>query len=172
MILSESFPLEFRYGNAGYELYHEIHNNLANKLIHGLGMPFVVYGFYKMMGAIFANNQKKASMIQLVIFELFFLYYLTFDPIGSLLCFGIYGYTLERVNADTKYSYSTFTGRFKHFMKGFVILIASLLIQEFVGHSYFEGVNSNLWEIPNSIAIAPLFGVNSLVFRDYWPIFN
>src|SRR6056297_3320479 len=121
MILSEDFPLEFRYGNAGYELYHEIHNSLANQLIHGLGMPFVVYGFYKMMGAIFANNKKTANVVQFIIFTAFFLYYLTFDPIGALICIGIYGYTLERVLEDTRYSYSTMTGRFKHFMLGLVV---------------------------------------------------
>ena len=169
MILSESFPLEFRYGNAGYELYHEIHNSLINQIIHGLGMPFVVYGMFKMMGAIFANNKKTAGYIQLGMFIAFTIYYMTFDPIGAIISIGLYGYVLEKVMGDTEYSYVTTSGRFKHFTKGFVYMTGSLLIQEFIGHTYFEGTNSNLWELPNSIAISPIFGANSLVFRDYWP---
>lgn len=169
MILSKYFPVEFRYGNSGYELYHQIHNSLANQIIHAIGMTFVVFGVFKMLGAIFASNKKTANIIQLIVYLVYLAYYLTFDPIGTLICGILYGFVLEKVIADTKYSYSSFSGRFKHFVRGFVILVASLLIQEFVGHSYFEGINSNLWEIPNSIAIAPLFGANSLVFRDYWP---
>ena len=169
MILSESFPIEFRYGNAGYELYHQIHNSLANQIVHAIGMPFVVYGVLKMLGAVFANNKKTANIIQFSVYLIFLTYYVTFDPIGALVCGVLYGFMLEKIVADTKYSYSTFSGRFKHFTRGFVYFVAALLIQEFVGHSYFEENSSNLWEIPNSITIAPLFGANSLVFRDHWP---
>jgi len=166
MILSENFPLEFRYGQEGYDLYAQIHTTLGNQLVHGVGMIFVVYGVFQMMNS-FVRTKQSAADLMLSVYLGYLFYYSWFDPLGAFLSGLVYNLPLKKALYESSSTYSSEFRR-RNFQKGLIYLIGSILVQEIIGHTLFEQTNSNLWELPNSLIIAPLFGANSLFLRSYW----
>lgn len=149
---------QFCLGQCGYDLYAEIHQNYVNQLIHGLFMPFVVYGTLLGVPALLGFSGNKALEMAGYIYTSYLMYYLTFDPLGMFLSALMYTPCLYFVNKE---SYTP-QDRWRIFSRGVGWLLAAVGIQEIIGHTLFEEVNSDLWQLPNSILIAPIFGARCL----------
>ena len=155
-------------GTDALTLYAEIHQSTVNQIIHGLGMPFVgyaIFGGVPLLLAKFRDFRDRSLFIHLCQFAIYFfyvIYYSTFDRTGSLTTAMIYAIPLVCAMEDfvgKKYGRGLF-----HYIK---VLAASIFIQEGVGHLLFEHKSSDLWQLPNSIAIAPLFGVRCILHNFF-----
>lgn len=177
----------FCYGVEGLKLYAEIHQNTANQLIHGLFMPLVGYAFmggFPILISLLRREQlvsRDRLLLRMVfIFCLYALYYATFDMPGTLATVAIYYWVLPFITY--KYSsvmkigldsvriveYQHFPNLFTHFVGALCIAI---FIQEGIGHRFGEEIHSDLWQLPNSISIAPLFGTRALMHNFFgWPL--
>lgn len=152
----------FRWGKEGYDLYHELHLNYGNQMIHGLFMPFVVYGIFVGLPAFFVKTDAGATRFRVAIWATYLAYYSSFDVVGATLCGQFYLPALWYLSVYQPYYYHHNSGRIQAIMWGLIFLFGAVGIQEFFGHTFYEERNSNLWELPNSIAIAPLFGIRCL----------
>lgn len=145
----------------GYDLYKELHQDPINQYIHGIGMPFVGLGLFIWLPALLKYYKSSAEFLNMAIVLSYYLYYLTWDPPGAVLCYTLY----FCIQSALPYRYFTKRNRYKLLTIGFSIMSISLIAQEIIGHSLFEQKNSNLCHVPNSIMIAPLFGVRALMQR-------
>jgi len=157
----------FRPGLAGLQLYSQIHHNTVNQVIHGLGMPFVGYAVFGLANLLSSNNRAG-----LIIYLSYFLYYLQFDLIGSFyalliylipLAISFYDYQIIQFYYPNtiKPSYQLIKSEYLAFYAK--IFALSILIQEGIGHFCYERFNSDLYQLPNSISQAPLFGTRALM---------
>ncbi len=145
------------FGQDSYNLYAEIHQNDYNQLIHGLFMPGVAYGIFLGLPAIFNQKGMVAHKLQYAIYLAYALYYVTFDHMGALFSVLLY-YPFMWLASN---EYKTMYDRKKLIIKAIFVMFVSLVIQEGIGHTFFEDTNSHLEDLPNSILIAPLFGARS-----------
>lgn len=172
MILAAHYLCPYRilcHGTDALVLYSEMHQSTMNQIIHGLGMPFVAYGVFGGFPILMTfllrhpDYQIKYAWdaIRWTIYFGYVLYYMTFDMIGAFFCAILFFFPLakakdmQRSLSVTEYKYA-----FWHFLS---VLVASILVQEGIGHTFFEGANSDLWQLPNSINISPLFGTRALM---------
>lgn len=149
-------------GIEGYHLYAELHQNYYNKLIHGCFMPGVVYGTLCGLPALLNLRSIDAHKFQLLLYVIYALYYMSFDLVGMLLT-GLYYSPWLFLSLRQKYKIHN---RWPLVYQGLIIVIYALLIQELIGHTLFEKVNSDPTQVLNSILIAPLFGSNSIFHRE------
>ena len=146
-------------GSCGYNLYAELHQNYWNRLIHGLFMPFVVYGVFNGTPAVLSQtNYMNTVMTKMWIYIGFLSYYLLFDPVGSVMSAIVY-YPVLHFSLQKHY---TAENKWKDIRESILWISFAILVQELFGHTLFESVNSDLYQVFNSILIAPLFGARSL----------
>lgn len=155
----------FYFGTEGYNIYKEMHHNNINRVIHGIFMPLLVYGLFLGLIPQLTSSKANARKIVNIITSLYILHYLTFDPLGALLVIANYSPVLICVF----YTWGSINMKFDrmeympYFITGFSCVMFSLIIQEGIGHTIFEQKNSNLFVLPTSILMAPLFGVRGLL---------
>lgn len=146
-------------GSCGYDLYAELHQNYWNRLIHGIFMPFLVYGVFNGIPAVLSQtNYMNTVMTKIYIYVGYLSYYLFFDPIGSVMTCITY---FPALYFSMKKEYSV-EKRWTDIGEAIMLISFSVFIQEIVGHTIFENKNSDLVQVINSILIAPLFGARSL----------
>jgi uncharacterized membrane protein YGL010W len=150
---------KFCWGQCGYDLYAEIHNDPTNRLVHGIFMPFLVYGFLYGLPALLRLGTRSAHALQVVIFYTYNIYYYTFDSIGASLTTVIY---FLPTYAALRHNYRPTMWR-QDLLYGAMWLFGAVGIQELFGHTLFEQINSDLLQLPNSIVNAPLFGARALI---------
>jgi len=168
----------FRSGRAGLELYTEIHQNNTNQIIHGLGMPFVGYAIFGL-----ANFFCASPLASLLIYFSYFIYYLTFDVPGAMFSLVIYYPVLMQsisdwLDLDFYYgqdyvpttellpasNYLIYAEQRRKYCVFYIQLFClSVFIQEGLGHFFYEVINSDLYQLPNSMSQAPLFGTRALM---------
>ncbi len=150
--------VKFCLGQCGYDLYAEIHRNYVNQQIHGVFMPMVVYGTLIALPALCNRFSYEAIFMQLCLFSMYLIYYLTFDVMGALMSISVY----------TPFVYwamiypHRYDRRWYNVSVGMGYMVVALVIQEIFGHTLFEGANSDLSQVPNNILIAPIFGARSI----------
>ena len=152
---------QFCFGQCGYDLYAEIHQTYGNQLMHGLFMPFVVYGTFIGIPALFNIYPMSSNIMQIGIYMSYMLYYLTFDPVGAVFSLILY---YPALIASLRYDYTP-QMRWLNVAKGLAWILGAVAIQEGIGHTLFEHTNSDIWQLPNSILIAPIFGARCFFHR-------
>lgn len=152
------FPV-FKFGAAGYELYKTIHMNPMNQMVHGIGMPFVALATFIGIPALFGFYRHDALVVSSNIYSIYLLYYLLFDVSGAVVSGVIYFVPL--IIAGLYVNHSPYF-RWRNVFMSLCILVVALGVQEYVGHTLYEQKNSIIEHIPNSIAIAPLFGARCI----------
>ena len=145
----------FRFGECGYWLYYELHTDLTNAFIHAVGMHAVVFGALLATSALFGNLR---THIPTIIFAAFIFYYYSFTPDASFTMF----YFMPAALASVKKLQSTETS-YNLFINGAIWMFSAIILQELLGHCLFEHALSELGQIPNSIAVAPLFAARSSI---------
>ena len=157
----------FCLGRDSLMLYAQIHQNRFNQLIHAIGMPFVgyaVFGGLPLLAQKFNPNLIVNNM-RIAIYLLYVLYYWSFDLAGAMTTAIVYGYVLNKVLDDDELISDQTTNIFLAYY--LFIFCFSLILQEFIGHSFFEEQNSFVCQIPNSIMIAPLFGIRAILHNFF-----
>ena len=170
-------PVGLFLGPDGYQIYKDMHQDPVNRFIHGVGMPFVVVGVWLMTAILpFVRSRKDLWLANLVLTTSYGIYYAAAKvaPVAWIFSCDIF-YTIllsllhiyyvagnmrwenewkAKINADAKARY---------FMNGLYMFCISLFVlQEGIGHTFFEKQNSNIWVLPTSIVISPLFGFRAL----------
>ena len=162
---------KFCFGQCGYDLYAEIHQNYYNQLIHGLFMPMLAFGVFMGLPALFNQSsrafqrqtcavaQSQTVLAQAYLYIAYLMYYLSFDPLGAVMTAIIYAFPLYLATTKIYYPWQ----RWRDVGIGLMWVFLAVIIQEVFGHTLFEQINSDLWQVPNSILIAPLFGARCLL---------
>ena len=149
------------FGQSGYDLYKELHQNPYNQFIHGIGMPFTILGVFIWLPALLGFFKDSARIFNYCLTLVFCAYYVSWDPVGGLLCLLFYRFYI----ADCiRYTQMTKRNRRQSIAIGFVGMLFFIGLQEGIGHTFFEEKNSDLCQLPNSIIIAPIFGMRALFF--------
>lgn len=156
---SFSSQLIYRTGWDGFNLYYEIHTNWYNQLIHGFTMMVVAGCTFTGLPALFGLSTYPARMMQIGIFASYLMYFASFDWIGAVWAFCIYFPILAFTQCKTYNREQRVNNVFYNLIVG----LSTVGLTELIAHTFIEEKNSNLWELPNSIAISPLFGVRSLM---------
>lgn len=151
--------MNFCLGPCGYDLYAEIHKNYYNQLIHGMFMPFVVYGVFYSLPAVFGKTDKQTAVnMQRLLYWTYVTYYSMFDEWGAVMTAIVYSGSLYFANQHRYHS----ENRMHDIYVGIGWVLLAVGIQEGFGHTLFEHINSDLGKFPNSVVNAPLFGARSL----------
>ena len=149
---------KFCLGQCGYDLYAEIHQSYLNQLIHGLFMPVLIYGVYVSLPALLGRTGNNAWYASMYLYWAYFAYYMGFDPVGAVLSAILYAPGLYLSSKRFYYPEQ----RWRNFAIGLVWIFSAVGVQELVGHTLCEEVNSDLLQLHNSITIAPIFGARCL----------
>ena len=149
-ILCQTLPIYFNPTLEGYKVYRTFHSNCYNGLLHTIFMPIATLAFFLFIHGL--TGKKNYTMyIKNIILNLFFVGYLAMDPIIGIVTIAFYYLFLTR---SLNYFIDNYpNARFKTY--GTLVLTISVIIMEFIGHGYFEGHHSHLWELPNSIFHTP-----------------
>lgn len=145
---------------AGINYYAEAHLTNWNSWMHTIGMPFTFYGIscwvpalLSMMRLLSKHNQSK---MQLSVWYVYIIHYMTIDFKRALLCIMFYMYPSYRVYKKTTNKKPTISN-FKLFLHGFVISFLSLLFQETVGHYMGGDIPSRPEGVLNAILYAVFY---------------
>lgn len=145
------------FGEEGYNVYKDMHHSSINISLHGLFMPFVVYGILWGLPVIWSSNGRQAHNYAVVVYLMYAVYYLSFDFWGGLLTAGFYA---PAVIWFPNWKDTHQGGSIARICS--IAFVMALAIQEFIGHWIFENTTSDFSIVPTSITIAPLFGVRAL----------
>lgn len=170
---SNFIPKGLFLGQTAYDIYLDMHHSVANRYIHGLGMPFVVIAVFMAM-CLFCTNAHQLVNLNLFLMAIYFVHYLTFDYVGAVLTLMFYFpivFILHKLFiprlTGIQFGNEPFSSKQKKRMVTVAILMFSIslfVFQEGIGHTFFEQQNSNVWVFPTSVVISPLFGFRSLFF--------
>ena len=117
-------------GHAGLDYYAEVHQSKWNSFIHTLGMPFTVYGISCWFPTLFCLNNEKMNKMQLYVWYMLSVHYLSIDFMRGMLCIMFYIYPAYKSYLKTKNSKSTL----KLAGHGLAVSTGALLVQEVIGH--------------------------------------
>lgn len=148
----------------GLDVYSEIHKNDANILVHVIFMPLVAYSILRGIPSLLNLNKKYMIHMVNLIHLAYVLYYFTFDQFNAISMAILYSPVLMLAKRD-------YQRGLKNFMKCFMILATTLVIQEVLGHSIYEKTNSRPGKyIINAIMYAPIFSAyhTTKYFIQHW----
>lgn len=173
------------FGTDALKLYSEIHQSPVNQIIHGLGMPFVGYAVFMWVPLILYRlynymvqdlsttipiwvlNIRTIPVllfnIRFALYILYVTYYFCFDPVGAIVTQLIYLVPFYLATKRIHHDANVHEHSSSLIVQNIGIMALSIFVQEGIGHAFFEHVNSDLWQLPNSISIAPLFGTRALL---------
>jgi len=149
--------LGFYFGEEGYNVYKDMHHSSFNTFLHGLFMPFVVYGVLFGLPVLWSRTASQAHNWAVVIYVIYTLYYFFFDFWGGLLTAVFYLPAVMTFPDWRNTAQRNFVVKLC-----FVSFVMALAIQEVIGHWMFEQKSSDVSVVLTSISIAPLFGVRGL----------
>ena len=149
-------------GKKGIKYYAEAHLSKWNSWMHTIGMPFTFYGISCWVPALLSIirilSKYDQSNMQLSVWYVYIIHYMTIDVKRALLCIIFYVYPAYRAYKKTtnETSKSTFSN-FKLFLHGFIISFLSLLFQETVGHYIGGDIPSRPEGVLNAILYSVIF---------------
>jgi len=146
----------------GYNTFRVFHSECINGLIHTVGMPIATIGLFLFVFGLLNRNFSWTRVIQHTMLGLFTILWSQYDLVGSILTYLLYYLVFKLVLEKIMLYYQHRKSNFWFLTVGTLLLAGAVLFQEFIGHSLFEGHNSHLREVFNSIFHAPLYGVNCL----------
>lgn len=155
--------MEIWHGQEGVDVYKEIHQNYYNELTHIIFLPGVFYGIFRGVPALLSlvniNYPVTTVLSIMCIYSSYYAYTIDiFSGATAFLTISPYAFVaLEHYNKMDN-----------HMTQSLTIAGGSLFIQEVLGHSLFESVNSRLTAdyIFNAIMFSPLYyalGVNKII---------
>ena len=146
--------------NSGLDYYGEIHNNSLNILIHGIFIPFTIYGILLSVPVLFKLNNENALLLRYDFYAFYIGLYLQLDIFYTLIFAIIYYFPLKYANIHYNNDYITL-------IKGISISFISLFIQEFVGHYIGGDKPSRIDGVLNAVFYAKYFGIKETILLGY-----
>lgn len=143
----------------GIDYYAEAHLSRWNSWIHTFGMPFTLYGISCWVPALLMLSKANRSKMQLGVWYVYILHYMTIDFKRALLCIAWFLYPAYRAYTKTRDSKSNF----KLFLHGFLVSFASLAFQEFVGHYIGGDIPSRPEGVLNAILYSVIYSTYHIV---------
>ena len=156
-------------GINGVNYYAEAHLSIWNSWIHTFCMPFTVYGMLYWIVSLFTLNN---NIRKYFIWFLYFLYgghYLRISFYGALFYYLMYYnvviYSIKNIYNDHllyihKYNYNNLYIKLLLIIKGLKISFISLLIQEIIGHTIGNDIQSRPEGVINAILYAMYYSSN------------
>ena len=141
------------------EYYGEVHMSRWNSIMHTMGMPFTSYGFVLAIPSLFNLENEQGVYVQKCVFILYFIHYLTFDPLMAMLYFFFYSFPLY----FAMMTYTRYPNKKELLTYGLKTSFYALFFQEVIGHTIGGDDQSRLEAIPNAIAYAMHYSVSHLV---------
>lgn len=159
----------FLPNQAGYDIFTSyIHQNPATGIIHGLGLPIAAAGvmiiIYSILAMVFHRVTAERWSRYVIAFILggYATGYVTMDfkvGVGVIVFYGwVMGRTITYLNR-IKYPYD----RKKYLLVGVLMLGIPVIMMEFFGHWYLEGLGSDVSQLFNSIYHTPLYGTRAVL---------
>jgi len=137
-------------GEKGFQVYSEVHQTLGNAVIHTLFLPIITFSVLKWVYVLsFHRNLAR------VIVSLMFLFYANFY--AKMGPFPMATWTFLTlpiiILADSP------DCRINTNFRCFLCFLIPLLVQEIIGHTFFEGINSRLTlsYVTNAVLYTPMF---------------
>jgi len=150
-------------GEEGIDYYAEAHLSNWNSWMHTIGMPFTYYGISCWVAAlcnmIHIISKKRRNKLQVTIWYIYALHYMTIDLKRGLYCIAFYVYPTYKAYTKT----SSTDSNFKLFVHGFLITVASLVFQEMVGHYMGGDIPSRSDGVLNAILYAPIYSTYHII---------
>ena len=150
-------------GEEGINYYAEAHLSTWNSWMHTIGMPFTFYGISCWVPALFNTFQliskNGRNNMQLYIWYVYMLHYMTIDFKRGLVCLAFYLYPAYKAYMKTH----TTTSNFKLFLHGFIISALSLVFQEIVGHYIGGDIPSRPEGVMNAILYSVIYSTYHIV---------
>jgi uncharacterized membrane protein YGL010W len=153
--------LVFEHGENGIAQYEKLHRNKNNQIIHMIGMPFVVYSMFILIPSLFDLYYLPGSLTAVMIFGIYVVYYASFNTANAICNFYFYLPSLLFAISSLYNPYPYFS------LYALALFTVLMVIQELIGHTFFEHANSNLYELPNSIVFAPAFATKVYISMMY-----
>lgn len=143
--------MEVWHGPEGLEIYEQIHQNYWNQMIHFAFLPGVFYGTFRGIAAL--SDVRHPSSVIVGLSGLYGFYYACFCGIVPGMLSILY------TSPFALLAYLHILDRRNHVVESLSVLTASLLIQEVVGHTLLEEINSRLTfsYVLNAVMYSPLF---------------
>ncbi len=139
-------------GEEGLQVYSEVHQTLGNIIIHALFLPVITYSVLRWVYVLFDKFLPHKIVSRLVVLAILIFYGNFYSRMGFFDTTLWFSLTLPIVLlADCNQVNSKFQA-------GIYFLIP-LLVQEIIGHTMFEGVNSRLTlsHVTNAVLYSPMF---------------
>ena len=150
-------------GEEGINYYAEAHLSTWNSWMHTIGMPFTFYGISCWVPALFNTIQliskNGRNNMQLYIWYVCMLHYMTIDFKRGLVCLAFYLYPAYKAYMKTHAT----TSNFKLFLHGFIISASSLVFQEIVGHYIGGDIPSRPEGVMNAILYSVIYSTYHIV---------
>jgi hypothetical protein len=156
-------------GNQGLEIYEEIHVNLYNRLLHIAFLPFVFYAVFRGIPPLLTSEYKAYCYYILTIFQLcFYLFYYLYDCDNSISTV----YAMLPMTILAIYQLRGNQSRKQHILASTILFIGSLVIQEVIGHSLWEQINSRITAsyVTNAVLYSPMFYAQNQHYFNTYPI--
>lgn len=139
------------YSMEGLDVYEQVHQSELNRIIHLAFLPFLFYGVFR-------------SVPHPIV------------PYILVAWSGYYGWVINPTEGLITYSVVSPWAilallKKPNYKQGLGLIITSLVLQEVIGHSLFEEVNSriSITYILNAVMYSPLF--YSVYIQQYFPLF-
>ena len=139
------------YSMEGLDVYEQVHQSEINRIIHLAFLPFLFYGVFR-------------SVPHPVV------------PYILVAWSGYYGWAINPIEGLITYSVVSPWAilallKQPNYKQGFSLIVGSLVLQEVIGHSLFEQINSRITitYILNAVMYSPLF--YSIYIQQYLLLF-
>ena len=145
------------YGPQALDRYKLYHQDSTNCFLHGLFLPFACAGVFVFLHGLLGNRRGHEVSKNIVV--ILCSYYMFLHPFGAF-CTSIY-YAFVIIPFSTLVVSRTVTRRLI-MVKGIVLCLFCMVFLEFVAHTRYETVQSNLYEFHVSLLNGHLFSIMSL----------
>jgi hypothetical protein len=141
------------------DYYGEVHLSKWNSIIHTVGMPFTTYGFAVAAPALFNLKNEQGKYLQKCLLIVYFIHYLTFDPILAVFMFFFYSFPLY----FAMQTYVWTENKKELVSYGLKTAAGALFFQEVIGHTIGGDDQSRLEAIPNAIVYAMHYSISHII---------
>jgi len=146
--------MQIWHGQEGLDVYAEVHQNFYNELTHLVFLPGVFYGAFRGIPSLFPHVKPIQVIVALsMIYCTYYTY--TIDLLTGVTTFLTMSpyMILAQEHLEVKER--------NHFVEALAIAAIALIIQEGLGHTLFEEMNSRLTidYVFNAIMFSPLYYV-------------
>lgn len=156
-------------GNEGLQVYEEIHTNLYNRLLHVAFLPYVFYAVFRGLPALITSKYKKYCFPIVATLQLgFYFFYYLFDCDDSIYTV----FTMLPMTVLAIYQLQGKQSRKQHIIASIGFFTGALVVQEVIGHSLWEEINSRMTVsyVTNAVLYSPMFYAQHQYYFNRYPI--